>query len=170
MPLWSRYPKGTYTRNSAEWYAHQRGRCTLTGGGINQPVGMVYGLWNNSSPGVYLHVLGVTVQSNGEEAIQYYGKFYTAQLDQSAVSEPATISPTTPIYSNDPMPPGIGVFGDDLNASFNESLIVFATPEPEPFYETGEIAVLAPNDILGFYAGEGSTNILVFFEWYWSVD
>lgn len=170
MPLWTRYPKGTYTRTSAEWYAHQRGRFTMTGGGVNGPVGMVYGLWNNSSPGVNLHILGITLQSNGEEADLYYGKFYTYPLDQSAVAGEATISPTSPIYSNDPMPPGVGVFGDDLNPTFSDAFFIMTQPNPMPFYQPGEIAVLAPNDIFGIYSGEGTINLFVMFEWYWAQD
>ncbi len=170
MPFWSRYPKGTYVRRSAEWYAHQRGRCSITGGGINQPVGMVYGLYNGTGPGVYLHLIGITVQSNGEEADLYYGKFYSAPLDQTYVSSEATISPTAPFYSNDPMPYGIGVFGDDPAASFDDAFFVMTQPNPMPFYATEEVAVIAPGDIFGIYSGEGTTNLFVMFDWYWSID
>ena len=170
MPRWFRKPKGVVQRTTAQWYAHSRGRCSMTGGGINQPFGMVYGLYNNGLPSTYLHVIGISVTSNGEEANLYYGKFYTPPLDQSAVTVPATISATSPIYSDDPMPAGIGVFGDDPDATFDDAFFVTTQPDPMPFYWTEEIVVISPGMIFGIYAGEGSANIFVMFDWYAAVD
>ena len=170
MPFWSRYPKGTYVRPSTEWYAHQRARCSLNGGGTTNSAALVYGLYNGLGPGVYLHLIGISIFESGEQAPFYYGKFYTAPLDQSEVVTQANISPTSPIYSNDPMPYGMGVFGDDLAPSFNDAFFIAVQPNDQPFYQTNEIAVIAPGDIFGMYAGEGTAGFTIMFEWYWAID
>lgn len=169
MALWTRYPSGVYTRPSTEWWSHRRGRCSIANGfGSVDP--LIYGLYNNSSPGVYLHVIGVAIHQEAEGVLPVYGEFITGVPDTSSIITAATISETAPIYSNDPMPPGIGVFGADPNATFAEGLMIPVDLNAVYFYPTNEIAVLAPNDTLGMYYGVGAGQFRIMFEWYWAED
>lgn len=171
MPLWSRSPKGVYARPSTEWYANQRGRCSILNGFPNDGGPLIYALYNNGSPSVYLHVIGVVLQMFGEGEEPVYGRFYTGGApNQDHISSPATISPTAPIYSNQPMPPGVGQLGSDPTATFADALVIPTSLNPTVFYPTREIAVIAPNDVLGLYYGSGAGTFLVMFEWYWAVD
>jgi hypothetical protein len=170
MPFWSRYPKGTYVRPSTEWYAHQRGRCSIGLGGADGSGTPVYGLFNNSAPGVYLHVIGLVLYDSGEAGGLHYGKFYTGMPNQSGVTVPAPVSPTSAFYSNDPMPPGIGVFGNDLAATFDDAFLVIEFNEPLYFYPTREIAVIAPGDTFGIYVPNGLGFFNIMWEWYWAID
>lgn len=170
MPLWTRYPKGTYVRTSAQWYAHQRGRCSLQSNGDASGFSQVYGLFNNSSPGVYLHVLGFTVEAPSEGVPNVFGRFYTGSLPTAGMTAPAIISPTSPIYSNDPMPPGVGVFGVDPANTFADSFLAFAGANTLNYYYTEDVAAIAPNDIFALYVGFGLAVTNLMFEWYWAND
>jgi|SRR5271163_675845 len=170
MPFWSRYPKGTYVRPSTEWFAHQRGRCSIANGFSLTAGPLIYSLLNNGVPSVYLHVIGVTIHQIGEGVLPVYGKFYTGIPNPNLITTPPTLSPTTAIYSNDPMPPGVGGLGLDPAATFAESFVIPIGLEPIVFYPTKEIAVIAPGDVWGLYYGEGAGTFIVMFEWYWAVD
>jgi hypothetical protein len=170
MPFWTRYPKGTYVRRSPEWYAHQRGRCSLMSGADASGLSQVYGLFNGTGPGVYLHVIGVQIAAGSEGLPLYYGKFYNGVPPTTGMTASAIISPTSAIYSNDPMPYGVGVFGVDGTVTYDDALVVDAAAAPVQFYPTNEIAVIAPGDTLAFYTPFGLGFFNIMFEWYWAID
>lgn len=170
MPLWSRYPKGTYTRPSAEWYAHQRGRCALAENFDTSGFYEIFGLFNNSSPGVYLHILGVVISAGSEGIPVFYSQIYTGQPPTAGGTSPALISSTAPLYSNDPMPPGIGVWGVDPNPIIPNAPFFIAGANPAVFYPPGEVAVLAPNDTFGVLAAPEFPAFRIMFDWYWAGD
>jgi hypothetical protein len=170
MAFWRRIPKGTYVRDTPSWFAHQRGRCSIQGGSLSNEDTLAYGLYNNSTQGVYLHVIGMFIDFLGEGVPPIFGKFIGGVPDTTNIDVPAVISPTAPIYSNDPMPPGMGVFGGDANASFADSFVFHQQLNGQFVYYTGEIAVIAPNTTWQIYYGEGGETQALMFEWYWMED
>ena len=170
MPFWSRYPKGTYTRPSGEWYAHQRGRCVLAENTDASGIFEVFGLWNNSAPGVYLHLLGVVISAGSEGIPVFYSQIYTGLPPTAGATSPALISETIPMYSNDPMPPGVGVWGVDPAVIIPDAPMFVAGETPAVFYPPGEVAVIAPNDTFAVTTAPGFPAFRIMFDWYWAYD
>ena len=170
MPFWSRYPKGTYVRRSPEWYAHQRARCSLQSNGDGSGFSQVYGVMNATGPGVYLHIIGCTIFAPSEGPPNVFGRFYNGAPPTAGMTSPALISPTSALYSNDPMPYGVGVFGVDPNNTFEDAFLIFAGAFSPVFYPTNEIAVIAPGDTFALYVPFGLSITNLMFEWYWAID
>lgn len=170
MPFWSRYPRGVYQRNTPDYWNHNRGRCSMQISAQATNWNVAFCLFNDSAPGVYLHILSIVVDEVGPEPGPWYGKTITGQPAAPPADGNFLTSPTVPIYSNDQMPPGVGIIGQDVGATFNDAFFIprtfsgiFAIPQ-------AEIAVLAPNDSFELYTDVVGNITTVVFDWVWLGD
>ena len=191
MPRWFRVPKGTYTRDTRDWFSHQRAYAGvqfnpthITGYENNTPA---FGLVNSGTPTVYLHVTAIRFSLDGDPsgggspplppnpfASQTF--FLRQQGNIQPVEDPnnAIWGPGVPLYSNDPMPPGSSVAGWSQDATFLEPLFFNPVNQNGIMNETVEglvsdICVVAPNSTLEIYQQAYYFGMFVF-EYYWLTE
>ena len=160
MPRWFRTPKGIVTRRPPDWYAHQRGRCSvqwtpdLSLGAYISAIALV----NSGLPGVYLHVFGVQVfQIN---AAQIYAHYVGQPPPAPPSAQTPLIGPATALYSNDPAPPGncaVGVAQPEVPGSpgdhFAEPFLFIAPSGWQIQYNVEDLFVLSPGETLEIFSG-----------------
>jgi hypothetical protein len=192
MPRWFRVPKGTYTRDTPDWFARQRGR------GVVQfnpsrcagfPFTPSIGLVNANTANVYLHVIGFTAWCDGDPAgpppevfppnpdagNSLFGRYSSGSPVPIADTNNAIWGPCSPLYSDAPNPPGSTVAGGAVNPTFLDNQVLTPTSFGNNFAnDTGEtlywppwdLAVIAPNTTWELYSALAFTG-LFYFEYYW---
>lgn len=170
MAYWFRQPKGVYTRRTPEWYAHQRGRCSLQNGSLTDNATRVWGLFNNFPTAVYIHIIGIHVYLVLVPQTPIFGKLIMGQPVTSDIAVPATISPSVPLYPTDPAPHGIGVFGSDPTASFADAFLIGGGSGAYDYYFLGESAIVPPQQSFVLYGDPIIGEFDVMFEWYYAED
>lgn len=160
MPRWFRTPKGIYSRRTTDWYAHQRGRCSVQWVTQIAPINFVsaIALVNNGLPSVYLHVFGVQVFQ--VSAAQIYAH-YVGQPPPAAPNPqfPVFGAPTA-LYSNDASPPGTCAVGvaqpsgpPDINGMYPEAFLFLAPDGLQIQYNVEDLFVISPGESLELYSG-----------------
>ena len=173
MPLWFRQPKGVVVRSTPDWYAHQRARVSAKiAATLAPPEYPAVGLANIPGPSamgapasVNLHVIGIWV--NFTAPVSVYGRYTMAPLPASASMDFYAGTPV-PLYSNDPMPPGMAVVGAETAPSFQDATYIpgFANP----WYPPWEIAVITPGMVWELYGDEIEGQLQVMFDYIWLQD
>lgn len=170
MAYWFRTPKGIYTRRTSEWYAHQRGRCSLQDGTVVLGGTPAWGLFNNFPTAVYIHIIGMHITVVLGPATPIFGKLIMGVPDPTNVVTPCTISPTVPIYPTDPVPHGVGVFGSDPAASFADAFLIGGGGGVFDYYHLGELAIVPPQQTFEIYTDPFASEVDIMFEWYYAED
>ena len=167
MPAWFRKPSGTYARSTPDWYAHQRGRASgLINATLMPAQKPCVGLYNNSSPSVYLHVIGVMIQNSAPASV--WAKYLTGAVPPADSGATGYASVSVPLYSNDPTPPGVVQLGFDPNLSEEDATLLEGSPVY--WYPPWELAVIAPGDTWEFYTNQVNGTLEVMFDWIWMLD
>jgi hypothetical protein len=192
LPKWFRVPKGTYTRDTPDWFSRQRGF------GVVQfnpselavwPFTPSVGLLNSNVANQYLHVIGLTIFVDGDPppAVpppvsppnDFAGGTMFARYSQGPdpLSDPSNAiwGPCSPLYSDSPMPPGSTIAGACINPSFTDNQIFspfsYVLDEDNAAGETlywppWDLAVIAPNTCWEIYAANPYTGFFRF-DYYW---
>ncbi len=140
MPIWTRKPPGTYVRPTLDWWAHQAARAAVAYEPNNGPLIFppCFGIYNDSQPAVYLHILAVTIiQSDPAPPVslpppppfqlQQY-EYYAGTRQGPIPADPNPLSTwqlstPIPLYSNDPQPPGTVQVGMAESPTYTDPFI-----------------------------------------------
>jgi hypothetical protein len=165
MPFWSRFPRGIYSRDTPDYWAKSRARASIrfaATSGYSPAVAIM----NNSTPAAYMHIIGLSLEDTGGP-VSLFGKFISEPLPANPNSDTAIIGGPTSIYSNEPMPPGVLQFGEEVNPDMQEATVYDIQGPPAFFtYPPWEIVVVAPNDAFELYSDNTSgTTILAVFDY-----
>ena|SRR5580704_1616155 len=165
MPFWSRWPRGIYSRDTPDYWAHNRARASIrftATAGYNPAVALL----NNVAPAAYLHVIGLSLEDTSGP-VSLFGKFISEPLPPNPNGDTAVIGGPEAIYGNDPMPHGECIFGAELNPD-QQTATVFDIQGPPAFFYTPpwEIVVIPPNMAWELYSDFSSgTTILAVFDY-----
>jgi hypothetical protein len=160
VPRWFRTPKGIVTRRPSDWYAHQRGRCSIqwTPNLVPNTYTSAIALTNTGLPPVYLHVFGVQVYQVG--AAQIYAHYVGQPPPATGNVETVLLSPTVALYSNDPTPPGAiayGVAQPEVPGSpgdyYAEPFLFIAPNGSQIQYNVEDLFVISPGETLEIFSG-----------------
>ena len=163
MAFWSRFPKGTYVRQSPEWFARSRARAfvqlTFTTGYVP-----ALALVNQSSPPVYLHVISINDSLDNPDPILTY---INGMLPANPAGDTVVTQGPQPIYTDQPMPPGQVMAGAAAPYDANIAVSSFVDYSLPPW----EVCVIAPGMGLQLLADKANPGAMyATFDYYWAVD
>jgi hypothetical protein len=186
MPTWFRYPKGTYTRQTLDWYAHNR---------ASQSIFIHYALVaplapycvelrNNASPGVVMHIMGVDVNwqsdppydpaPDPEPPYPLYEVMF-CRVSRTPITGTLTdfgsvIGPPMPFYGEDPTPTGQVNYGSIPDATYEDIWMgLSAVNTTFSFVRPWEIAAVPPGAAFQIYAWFLYIDQFTIY-YYWAVD
>lgn len=174
MPFWTRKPIGTYLRSTPDWFLHQRARAAVQTEGVTADYVAAFGLFNNSSPAAYLHVLSVSLfftDSPPPTDVSLYAHYIGGPIAPNPDGD-AFQSATTALYADDPLPPGVALFGQATNPTDEESTILAWDGLVFNWSPGYEIAVIPPNYSWEFYmpTGEFAVDYVFMCDYLWLPD
>lgn len=188
MPRWYRVPKGTYTRDTPDWFARQRARVGIQFNPFNLPewpFTPAVGLVNSNTQNVYFHVTALTMFTDGDPgppvppvvfppnpfATETLFAKYSTGIIPLPDPNNSIWGPATALYSDAAMPPGSGVAGASQDATFTDNSIFNPaswndTPGETIYGRRDELAIVAPNTTWEIY---GLNMVSTFFviDYYW---
>jgi hypothetical protein len=162
MPFWSRFPRGIYSRDTPDYWAKSRARASIrfaATSGYNPAVA----IFNNSTPAAYMHIIGLSLEDTSGP-VSLFGKFIADPLPANPNGDTAILGGPEAIYSDQPMPPGVLQFGQEVNADMKQATVYDIQGPPAFFYNPPwEIAVVAPNMGWELYSdfSSGTTILMV---------
>jgi len=174
VPFWSRKPIGTYVRPTTDWFIHQRARCSIETEELSTDYIQAFGLFNNSTTGQFLHVIGM-IGNFGDQPpsinVAAFGRYIAGSTPPNPDGD-AYQTATGPLYASDPMPPGIGFYGEAEDPTFVEVTMLTLNLLVQGWYPPWDIAVIPPNWEWEFYGQEVGyyDDLVVMFDYYWSPD
>jgi hypothetical protein len=191
MISWFRKLKGTYVRDTPDWYLRQRARAAVQFNAFNLPAWPftpAVGLVNDGVPSTYIHVIGLTIFFDGDPAVPpppvfapnpfgfftVFAKYGANNIDVMPDPNNAIFGPGTAIYSDGASPPGSTVAGASLDATFTDNTMFnpasFAPSLGETVYgQRAELAVIAPGYTWELYSTNPGPSFFMF-DYYWCTE